>query len=337
MARYSPWRAAKSLDDVTQDENISKPLMKSKSEGHLGSGRSFTSDTLRTYLTNDSRKQFIQSQYSSSQGCFLNQSAAQAINDSSSLVDLTKQASSDSCNGYETQETTIDVIPTPHCSRHMPSSKSEQFRNSRTLSLPQTHEFDESEMHQNIYNVKNQRELHMYRSNSLSKGRRNQKMVRQISIRGPTTSETDEKSGFQIDENSEEEVGSPERMISAIEDLDITSIPTPILVSEPSPSSSTTSSYSSRTLPRRLFNDLPRLPEHNSFSSDNEKGPPETMIVEESTHFTDVEPPDLFNNQLVTTYNTLPHGGKRVTVFSKRGNVRAATLSKGTTHQLTHV
>lgn len=334
MAKYSPWRPAKQVTDGVLEENsLSKPLMKSKSDGQIGGGRSFTSDTLRTYLTNDSRRLFVQGQAMSSQGCFLNQASIHGINDSSSLVDLTKQTSNESCNEYELQETTMEVIPAPHCSRHMPASKSDQFRNSRTVSLPQTHEYDNSEVLENDYQVQREKEIIIARCNSVSQGN-NQKLVRQISMHShPATKVDQTPDNLKELSNDNSPIESPDDSQSVAEDIDSSYIPTPTVASVPSPVSST-NSFSSRTLPRRQFHDLPRLPEHNTFSSDNGSSSPH----EESTPFTDVEPPDLFSNQVSSaTYNTLPHGNRRITVYSKKGNVRAATLTKGTTNKLTHV
>ncbi|KAF2349664.1 hypothetical protein FHG87_019580, partial [Trinorchestia longiramus] len=128
----------------SEEENIGRSLMmKCRSESHISSGRSFTSDTIRTYLTNDSRRQ-LQSQ-STSQGCFIGTTSSQSFNDSSSLVDLTKPVSDDALSEQETQETTMDIVARPHCSRHSTPSRTMQFRNVRTKSLPHTPEYVNAE------------------------------------------------------------------------------------------------------------------------------------------------------------------------------------------------
>lgn len=344
MARYSPWRPTK-FSATPPDEGSSKPLMKARSDGYIAGGRSFTSDTIRTYLTNDSRRQFIHGQISSSSshGYFHGPPSAQSLNDASSLVDLTKQISNDSSNEFETQETTIEVIPRPHCSRHMPVSKSDQFRSMKgTYSLPQSDEFVDSEIHQNEYQIQQEKDMMTIRTNSLPRPKkRNQKVVRQISLHRHHQMDASVMPD-NLKDICNADIQSPDDVPSSPQDEFIATIPSPIVTSASSSSSSTTSSYSSKTLPRRPLGreDLPRLPEYNSFTTDFPRSPHGDKNALTENSFSTVEPPDLFNtnkNPEVTTYSTLPHGSRNLTVFSKKGNVRAATLTRGNLQHLSHV
>lgn len=340
MTQYTPWNRDKLIAVHGGEHGGSRPMMmKCKSESHIGGGgRSFTSDTIRTYLTNDSRR--LQQSQSSSQGCFVGTASSQSFNDSSSLVDLTKPVSSDTVNEQDSQETTIEMVaPPPHCSRHLPSSKSSQFRNMRTQSLSQSPEYMNTEEFQVNASNSPAREASTLSRNVAKR------VIRQSSLQVPpqggdsSSSTSNDAENGDVGQRPDTQVhASPRRCGSE-------SFPSPPLISSitmEGSSSSSPSSYSSKTLPRRIFSDLPRLPEQNSFSNDsyNRQTDQDSDMVEQNS-FTEVEPPDLFNTNKkaedVSYCNTLPYPGKRVTVYSKKGNVRAATIADDEVHHLTHV
>ena len=354
LAQYAPWSQDKLLAaDVggggDGGSTCSRPIMmKCKSESHISGGgggeggRSFTSDTIRTYLTNDSRR--LQQSQSSSQGCFVGAASSQSFNDSSSLVDLTKPISSDTMNDQESQETTIEMIAAPppppsHCSRHITPSKSSAFQNMRTQRLSDSPEY----MNTDEFQLSKNDSLSMETSTLTRKPQK--KIIRECSLQVAPHGDSSSSNSKDIECSEEEAVqrsdseshASPQRCGSQ-------SYPSPPVISSviiDGSSSSSPSSYSSKTLPRRIFSDLPRLPERNSFSTDSYSTQTDQDNDILPSSFTGVEPPDLFNTdkkvENVSYCNTMPYPGKRLTVYSNKGNVRAATISDDEINHLTHV
>ncbi|XP_047739987.1 uncharacterized protein LOC125179008 [Hyalella azteca] len=329
MANFAPWHQEKLSGSGDEQSTGRTMMMKCRSESHIGSGRSFTSDTIRTYLTNDSRRQ-LRSQ-SSSQGCFIGTTSSQSFNDSSSLVDLTKPSSNDTINEQDIQDNAIEVAPPSlHCSRHETPARSSQFPSAGTIPLcPEyvnAEEFqvtsaDTSDIdtdHNTVY------------QNTI------EALQRQTSLQ--VSSHRDTSSDNQVD-GSLTLANDP----SNYSDFNSTNSSPPVDDGDnlPSPPAvASTSMFVSRTLPRRLFSNSPGLPMTNSFNEQHLNHDDQDNGSLESS-FTEVEPPDLFNSKKkpdrMNFSNTLPHGGKHVAVYSKRGNVRAATLTDGSAYHLTHV
>lgn len=111
------------------EENLQRPLLRCRSEGCLG-GRSCTSDTLRTYLTNDSRRL-----------CGRPCTHGQTVDRSPSIVDLTRSSTEAKAEAQDTsmsnatsdddiislhQHQPIQHFQRPHCS-YSPATNEQNY------------------------------------------------------------------------------------------------------------------------------------------------------------------------------------------------------------------
>ncbi|XP_068241421.1 uncharacterized protein [Palaemon carinicauda] len=103
LARHAPLVTVLRARSSSTDESLAKPLLRCRSEGCLGQ-RSFTSETIRTYLTCDSRRH-------PQRGCPL------PLPHSTSIVDLTKPTEDLSYLQEDSGQTQEDTLSDMHTSR----------------------------------------------------------------------------------------------------------------------------------------------------------------------------------------------------------------------------
>ena len=316
---------AKEYDPALIDEGQFKQLSYEAIADGIHGSRSLTMDSLRTYATSDARRLCLQGHQSSSHSCFFSQSSD--LNDSTSLVDLTNEARSATCTGLRTHETSIEILARPHCSRHMPSSRDGQSHCSRNTTLPLKIPHQKSPRHE---------KRHVSKQKCKSTGNRSD------SSRSKTKS-LESQGSFKERTSLEQQFPNGNIATAMMNDNSLVSEADehlPQIFSGSMPSSSQTSS-SIKTLttePLHHYSALPRLPEHNSFNSDSnnvhklKEGSADGVL-----NFTHISSQDLLENCANTACNTLPCANKKVTVYSRKGNVRAACSRKVDEGPPTHV